>query len=396
MILLSLASKQIWPQVLAVAHLKPNRVFLLHSDDVDESRRPAQRLKRLFDDSDLVPKGGTRLELVPDSDFDAIERKLGDIQSVHRLPLEDCIVNFTGGNKLMATAAFRWASRHARAFYLERRNQLTWFLAPDGRMITRTEELDGHLTDHLDPVKLLRCQVDASEVERPGQALSLNEAGLKMPDTKFFTRIRNGVDARSLLQIGGEADSSPKEGDALEFAAAAVLLKLGVARVQRSLRLKVKSAQQLGPRSPHAEIDLLFTWGGKLWLVDCKDRKPAENLAEGLRRLIPSPSQDAHALLDRIRQELSISETKVLKEDLLAIRETGGLLGQVVCVRRSERSEEVAQFARRNHIEVVPKAEMPERFRNLLFPERAADAADLASLAETLARKGKPAPPPSP
>jgi len=41
MILLSLASKQIWPQVLAVAHLKPERFFLLHSDDLVGSKGPA-------------------------------------------------------------------------------------------------------------------------------------------------------------------------------------------------------------------------------------------------------------------------------------------------------------------------------------------------------------------
>ncbi|MCZ7641235.1 MAG: hypothetical protein M5U12_37395 [Verrucomicrobia bacterium] len=37
MILLSLASRQIWPHVLSVAHLKPDQLFLLHSDDTSES-----------------------------------------------------------------------------------------------------------------------------------------------------------------------------------------------------------------------------------------------------------------------------------------------------------------------------------------------------------------------
>ena len=58
MTLLTLASKQIWPQVLAVARLKPKRLFLLHSADAAESKGPAQRLKRLFDKSGLVPQGG--------------------------------------------------------------------------------------------------------------------------------------------------------------------------------------------------------------------------------------------------------------------------------------------------------------------------------------------------
>lgn len=382
MTLLSLASKQIWPQVLAVAHLKPNRVFLLHSEDVAESRGPAQRLKRFFDDSGLVPKGSTRLELISDSDFAAIERRLDDLQRDQQLPLADCVVNFTSGNKLMATAAFRWAARHARAFYLERRNQLTWFTAPDGKMVTRSEQLDGRLTDNLDPVALLRCQLDASEVQRPGQTILLNDAGQKLAEGDFFRRLQSGNDARPWLRITGEADRDAKDGDALEFAAAAILLRLGVKRVQRSLRLKVKSSQQTGTRLPHAEIDLLFTWNGRLWLVDCRDRMPAEDLAENLRRCLPRPlNPQADELLARIQKELSIGQTKVMKEDLLAVREAGGLLGNVICVRKADLPDEVAQYAHHNHIAIVARRELVEGFRDLLFPKRPADSAQLASLA---------------
>src|ERR1035437_7500182 len=60
--LLSLASKQIWPHVLTAAWLKPERVFLLHSQDANESQGPAQRLKRFLDETGLVPRDGTRLE----------------------------------------------------------------------------------------------------------------------------------------------------------------------------------------------------------------------------------------------------------------------------------------------------------------------------------------------
>jgi hypothetical protein len=382
MILLSLASKQIWPQVLAVAHLRPQRLFLLHSEDAAESRSPAQRLKRFFDDSGLVSKGGTRLEAISDSDFDAIEHRLDEIQRSHQLPLADCVVNFTGGNKLMATAAFRWAARHARAFYLERRNQLTWFTAPDGKMVTRTETLDGHLTDDLDPVALLRCQLDASEVQRPGQKLVLNEAGQMLPAPEFFRRVQNGNDALPWLSITGEADREAKDGDKLEFAVAAALLRLGVKQVRRSLRLKVKSAHEVGTRLPHAEIDLLFTWGGRLWLADCKDRIPAEDLTQNLRRSLPRPlNPNAETLLNRIQEELSIGQTKVMKEDLLAVREAGGLLGNVVCVRKAELPEQVIQYARHNHISVVRKNDLVDGLRNLLLPDRPAAPAQIASLA---------------
>jgi hypothetical protein len=381
-ILISLAGKQIWPHVLAISQLKPQKVFLLHSKDVGESKGPAQRLKRFFDDSGLAPKGGTRLELVSDSDFAEIERRMEEIQRVHQLPLSDCAVNFTGGNKLMATAAFRWGVRHAQAFYLERRNHLTWFSAPDGQMDTRTEPLDAHLTDDLDPVALLRCQLDASEVQRPGQTLKLKEAGRKLTEEDFFGRILNGQAALPWLEVNGEADRERKDGDDLEFAAGAVLLRLGVKRVQRSLRLKVKSSLHGPTRDPHAEIDLLFTWGGRLWLVDCKDQRPVEDLAGRLRRCLPSKlSVDAEKLFDRIRNELSIGQTKAMKEDLLAMREAGGLLGHVVCVRKAQLPDEVAQFARNNNIAVIYKNDLAGGFRNLLSPDSPASGGDLADLA---------------
>lgn len=382
MILISLASKQIWPQVLTVAHLKPDRLFLIHSNDKTESQGPAQRLKRFFDNSGLIPKGGTRLEVVPDSEFNAIELALDTLQTSYQLPLDDCAVNFTGGNKLMATAAFRWSDRRGvKSFYLERRNLLTRFEPRDGDIHTRTETLDGHITDSLDPVALLRCQLDASEVERAGQTIELNEDGRGLPEADFFRRIQNGNDARPWLRVQGEADREPREGDRLEFASAAVLLKLGVLRVQRGLRLKVRSGQGIGTRLPHVEIDLLFTWAGRLWLVDCKDRMPAEDLVKKLRHHLPHPiDENADQLLGRIQEELAISQTKVMKEDLLAVREAGGLLGSVVCVRKAGLPEEVVQFARYNQIELVRKNNLVEGFRDLLSPNRPADTGDLAAL----------------
>ena len=85
-------------------HLRLKRV-ILHSEDVTESKGPAQRLKRFFDESGLV-RGGTRLEQIGDSDFEGIERHL-DGATEPQVRLDECVINFTGGSKLMAAAAFR-------------------------------------------------------------------------------------------------------------------------------------------------------------------------------------------------------------------------------------------------------------------------------------------------
>lgn len=389
MTLLSLASKQVWPHILSVTQIKPERLVLLHSDDANESRLPAQRLKRFFDRHGPVPQGRIKLEPLSDSDFSSIERRLDELTAAQSWNLAECVMNVTGGNKLMATAAFRWAARRGvRTFYLERRNKITWFDFRDGEIITTSDTLNGHVTDGFDPVALLRCQVDASEVEREGETLTLNRAAQDMDADKLFTQLGSGGDAQKHLDVSGTADRDVKVGDSLEYITAAILLKLGVRRVQRSLRLKVKSAPGVGTNLPHAEIDLLFTWDGKLWLVDCKDRKSPESLIKGLRQELTNQilSQQAKDLLARISKELSIGQTKVMKEDLIAVHETGGLLGQVVCVRKTEPDGEVAQFAKHNKVEIVPKSRLTESWLSLLFPNAKPDAAQLQDLASAFQR----------
>jgi len=83
------------------AHAKPQRLFLLHSSDAFESRGPVRRLKRLFDKTDL-PKAASG-----SSAF----RATHSTPSSDQLNLGECALNFTGGNKLTAAAAFHWTAK---------------------------------------------------------------------------------------------------------------------------------------------------------------------------------------------------------------------------------------------------------------------------------------------
>ena len=347
--------------------------------------RPAKRLKEFFDQrTELTAK--TRLEEVPHDDFTAFEQKLDKLEK--RLSLDShCILNFTGGNKLMATAAFLWAAKHdIKSFYLERGNRLIWFEPSDDNFTTRSETLDGHITNSLDPVALLRCQLFTSEVEREGEKLTLSKRGQELSEDEFRKQIENEAN-KDLMKKTGEGDRESKAGDALELDAAALLLKLGVKEVRRSLRLKVNTQDGALNRSPHAEIDLLFNWNGKLWLVDCKDRISEDDLMSRLRKALPPElSKKAESLLERVGSELKISPTKVLKEYLVAINDIGGLLGQVVCVRKHPLSDEADAYANRNRIEVILKNKMFEGFRRLLYPERKASPGQLAELERRYSR----------
>jgi len=60
----------------------------------------------------------------------------------------------------------------------------------------------------------------------------------------------------------------------------------------------------------------------------------------------------------------------VMKEDLVAVREAGGLLGNLVCIRKARLPEEVVQFARHHGIPIIRKEHLVSGLRNLLFPDQ--------------------------
>jgi len=387
--LISLASRQVWPQILAVTHLRPRSLVLLHSDDEGESQGPAKRLSRFFERSRLLRGDAVHLQSVRHDDFAAVGNHLDKALAESGPPPSTCIVNVTGGNKLMAAAALFWAFRRGvKAFYLDRGNTITWFTPADGKIKTSVETLDGHCTDDLDPVDLLRCHLQGYDIERPGQCLKLNQRGQEIGTEQFTSLLRNGHALQDLLDITGEADRDVKKGDALEANTAAVLLKHGVKRVQQSLRLKAPAAHGVSIRSPLSELDLIFNWNGRLWLVDCKDRVQEDRLFDRLER-VSQPVNDARQqeyrdLLESCRGRLKQNRTHALKEDLLAVRQIGGLLGQAVCVRKTEFDQEISQFARANGIAVVLKRDLWSDLGDLIHPDRPASQADLADLAAAL------------
>lgn len=354
MILYTIASRQIWPQLLAVLHLKPEKVFLFHSDDEAESKKPAQHLKKFFDKSEIVPKGNTKLCPIPHDDFSKVEESFDIVQTEHQIPLDSIVLNFTGGNKLMASAAFRWAvKRSVCSFYLEKGNKIFRFNLCDGEVKTETENLDAHIADSLNPLEVLRCQLTSSVVENEGELITLSEAGKNESEEKTLNILRNGNYYPEWLNIVGKANDEGRKGDHLELRSAAAILKLGIHQIRRGVKLKPNTDEGVSSTMPHTEIDLLFIWNGRLWIVDCKDRMSEENLCDRFYQKIRNIPGDAKELWEMIKDIVSKSHFKILKDDIVTAREVGGLYGSVICIRKSTLNEEIKQYAKRNGIRIV-------------------------------------------
>lgn len=388
MTLLTLASRQVWPQILAVLHYRPTRLVLLHSREENESAGPACRLRTLLTRQRLLPEGAVELVPAPHDDYGRAIDALADTAERRLLDDSNCRVNLTGGNKLMALAAFEWCRlAGVPCFYLERDLRVFTFQPGNTDLLPLPDfKLDPHLAGGLEPLALLECQLGGAEVVGAGQRLTLNQQGRSLSEEEWKQSLAAGEDARRFLTWDvPELKQNP--GFALEYATAAALLRLGVPVVQRSVRLAPKVLR--GSGRTEGEIDLVFNWSGKLWVVDCKDRLPAESRVGRLRAEIgrhTASGQHLEELLIRIEDELRERELHPLKEDLLAVAETAGLLGQAICVRRTPLPPEAADFARSRNLHVVLKDRLTAGLRLCLFPDEPASLDQLRSLARARTR----------
>ncbi|HBM15075.1 MAG TPA: hypothetical protein DD381_01795 [Lentisphaeria bacterium] len=216
-------------------------------------------------------------------------------------------------------------------FYLERNNEIVW-LNPS----SASQKIDGSIIDAFDPADLVECQLSASWLERKGELIALVNGQLKISDKL--------------------PPEEKKKGDDLEYETAKEVLKLGIKQIRRSLRLKPKVyGNQI---KPHNEIDLLFIWKGKLWIIDCKDRVSPHKLMENLR--------GDKKTLDNVLGQIKQNRTHYIKDDLVAIAETGGIMGKAVCVWKEDMPPELLSYANHLGVEFVRKDMLKEGLERIL------------------------------
>ncbi len=385
MTLLTLASKQIWPQVLAFLHRQPcpQRVVLLHTEEQNESAGPAGRLREFLVQQRLLTGEDVELVKVPHDNFGQVVDGLANVAERLALDESNCRVNLTGGNKLMALAASEWCRlAGVPCFYLERDLRVFPFQPQGSDLLPQPDfQLDPHLARNLDPLALLRCQLGGAEVVGAGQRLILNTRGRQLPEAEFLPLVRRNEDFQKFLEFD-VAETKADPGFALEFATAVALLKLGVPVVQRSVRLAPRVLR--GSGLEEGELDLVFNWAGKLWVVDCKNRNTAESKVGKIRTQILrqfTPDRHLAELLDKLEDELRERDLHPLKEDLLSVAEVGGLLGRAICVRLSALPTQAAEFARSRNVPVVLKDRLISDLHPVLFPNEPASLEQLRNRA---------------
>jgi hypothetical protein len=232
---------------------------------------------------------------------------------------------------------------------------------------------------------MLSFFVDAAEIVSPGQRLALNQKG-QDAKSEFQSLLKKGYDFRQVLDWD-VAEGERRQGDGLEYTVAFCLLKLGVPVVQRGVRLVPRVLRSSGREE--GELDLVFNWSGKLWLVDCKDRIDAVDRVDRLRTEILSQTTVTirlDSLLNSLAEELRERDLKPLKEDLLIASEAAGLLGRALCVRRALLPVQAQEFARSRNLPIIYKENLWRDLRAQLFPDQPASMEQLRSLAAARTR----------
>jgi len=367
MTLLAIVSQQIWPQVIAVAAERPDAVVLLHTDNAAMSQRPAERLTHLLESQGLVRPGQVHLHPIPGADLRQIEDAIASVADTLELGPDNCSMHLTGGTKLLSMAAVEWCRNCGNpSFYIDGpagRQLIVPFHFEAGRIVQKpAKSIPPDTTNAIDPLALLKCQIDAEDVTHDGQTLALSDTGRQRPLSTLLQLLEQARDRppekafqliAPLLVIQGPSPE-PREGDLLELATAFAVLKSGPTRVQRGVVLM--SRNRRNAINDSGELDLVFNWNGRLWIVDCKDRIDAEDRVGRLRSQLLSAGNIAprvSQLLDRLAGELKDKELKTLKEDLAALADGGGLWGKALIVRREKLPPQAEDYARTRKLAVV-------------------------------------------
>ena len=359
--LLLLTNQELWPGIICTRHFRPEKIILLHGNTPAASKEPAVRLQKFLLKSGLVDK--CELLELSDDDFVGIQQKLDSASTT-----EPLAVGFNGATKLMAVACFDWAMKKGhQALYLETDNEIQRFEADGDKIVCRREDADLSGLSNLNPVETMRSHLQRSEIRKTPKVLTLSEQGkdlpmreaLEMLDQSLRTSKRSQVPLLCRDNRPWHPDSGTihSYGERYELTVALALLKLGVAQVAHSVELSAFDSQHV--KHVHAELDLVFIWKGRLWVVECKDHEKVEKKG---RKLWDSLKQEArlHNLdsdeqefIDEMGGMLRRRYKKILKERMLAARECGGALAQVIFAVRDEPGGDVAEFAELHKIHMA-------------------------------------------
>lgn len=263
-----LASKQLWPNLTGLVHWHKNegginRLFIYHSNNETESRKPADRLASLCG------------KLFPEIEVTRLPGPGGilpcDVWQQIRAWMEACpdctrwVVNATGGLKLMFAGAAAMVGRPGcEVVYRELSSWYRLMAAASGAVpdATPIRNIDPSESDDLDVVSLVTMQFDDVGTDQWSSAPAL--------DLDIETIVRTGLDHdwdwQKIFEVCGYLNlTHENHGPKLfEQFVGALIKAFGVRQTVTNLHLAGPEGRDI------VEIDVVANSSSRLIIVDCK------------------------------------------------------------------------------------------------------------------------------
>lgn len=322
------ASEQIWPNLLGFLHWHKKmggieRLFVYSTSNERKSLGPARRLKELiastYPEVMILPVHDEPHGMTPEAVCLNID------EWIHSFPSDKWVINITGGTKIMTAGLLSFAGRPGVAL-IYRELGSGWFrISKDQRtdhiFCSKVEDIDEGIADSVPIDKMIMTQFDVAkgdrwviEKARKLPILSIVEAAINME-----WNWKSAFDAASV-----SFDASKTGGMLFEEVVAACLLELGVNNVMINARhLSCGKIQR-------QEIDVLASYNGVLYLVDCKLAFPDDPA-------VPKP----------------VAQIKEAAETTKAL---GGLNAKTLMIRPSwDEDEDRAAFAKALGVRIIQR-----------------------------------------
>ena len=285
MIQICLVSRQPMPNVIPVFMYRPEKVYLLTTED---EKRCGNNLKQLFESKNILVE--IENENIKPYNPDSVKTALtGIIRKENR---ESISINLTGGTKVMSIAAFEFSKQNGiPAFYCDTMDRLILHLLPKeiveefsvsltikeyllsyGYEITEQKELAEiekyyPLFEFIESNLLMKSFLKFNEEIKKKLAQSNPKFSVKSPDRNFIFhkqfgsyRLEFGNNERTSFTV---KESDFKSGDWLEYYVYFKLRKLENAELISGVKI-------LSDNQVQNEVDVIALKDEKLFLISCK------------------------------------------------------------------------------------------------------------------------------
>lgn len=343
-VLVTIASEQIWPQIIPFYVIKPEKVVIIHSGNFEKSKNQANRLADFWRNEETkLCCNSVILREMKELDYP-------DFLSSEISSTDEVFVNLTGGLKTMSLMLHTWAILNkAREFYINEKNKIQWFLFSNNEFsLDREEPIPVGVVreiNGIDPVSIAKLYygpehiIDGSLVETTNDIHNISK--------KSSSNYKNGVKLEIvLLNFFLNLFKKDKRFD------------IKNCKLRHSVRLKSANSD-----IENEEIDILINYNCTLIIVESKMRRKVVDVDASYKQMIANcyngkKVENAVALeklIGKINSDISQNKFLQFKSDLYSARLLSGLKAKVLWVTTSMQHlpEHLERFCREHNIKHI-------------------------------------------